>query len=156
MAYHLHGPPQALDGPSADPPRPVPPQNDETFVHCYAIFWLINSFPQTHHGSSKTPPQSPPQSPPRTLPTFPRILYISSRGLKKSNLKVTGEEKPKMRLRRRKANKRLCREKSQFAPSQTKKSQFHLSQTKKKPVCAIPERKMPTADISCEKNACKF
>ena len=50
---------------------------------------------------------------------------------RKANLEVTGEEKPKTRLRRRKANKRLCREKSQFAPSQTKKSQFHLSQTKK-------------------------
>ena len=50
---------------------------------------------------------------------------------RKSNLEVTGEEKPKTRLRRRKDNKRLCHEKSQFAPSQTKKSQFHLSQTKK-------------------------
>ena len=50
---------------------------------------------------------------------------------RKTNLEVTGEEKPKTRLRRRKVKKRLCREKSQFGCSQMKKSQFHLSQTKK-------------------------
>ena len=32
---------------------------------------------------------------------------------RKVNLEVTGEEKPKTRLRRRKANKRFCREKKQ-------------------------------------------
>ena len=42
---------------------------------------------------------------------------------RKANLEVTGEEKPKTRLRRRKANKRLCRE--------------------KRPVCALPDEKKP-------------
>ena len=83
-------------------------------------------------------------------------LYIYRRTVRrKANLEVTGEEKPKTRLRRRKANKRLFREKSQFTPSQTKKSQFHLSQTKKKTVCAVLGRKITTNDISREKKKTK-
>ena len=50
--------------------------------------------------------------------------YIYRRAVRrKANLEVTGEEKPKTRLRRRKANKRLCRE--------------------KRPVCALPDEKKP-------------
>ena len=65
--------------------------------------------------------------------------HISSCGTKKkANLEVTGEEKPKTRLRRRKANKRLCR----------KKRSVYALPDEEKPVCAVPGRKIPTADIS--------
>ena len=50
---------------------------------------------------------------------------------KKANLEVTGDEKPKMRLRRRKANKRPCREKSQFTPSRRRKASFTCLRRKK-------------------------
>ena len=50
---------------------------------------------------------------------------------RKANLEVAGEEKPKMRLRRRKANKRLCRE--------------------KKPVWALPDEEKPVSLVSDEK-----
>ena len=62
---------------------------------------------------------------------LPAFIEISIAVWRKANLEVTGEEKPKTRLRRRKANKRLCRKKSQFAPSQTKKSQFAPSPDEK-------------------------
>ena len=44
---------------------------------------------------------------------------------RKANLEVTGEEKPKTRLRRRKANKRLCREKKgSLGPPRRRKASF--------------------------------
>ena len=52
---------------------------------------------------------------------------------RKANLEVTGEEKPKTSLRRRKANKRLCRE--------------------KKPVWALPDEEKPVSLVSDEKKA---
>ena len=66
---------------------------------------------------------------------------------KKANVEVT--EKPKTHLRRRKAKKRLCREKASLRTPRRRK--VSLVSDKKKPVCAIPERKIPTADISREK-----
>ena len=61
------------------------------------------------------------------------ILYINRRAVRrKDNLEVTGEEKPKTRLRRRKANKRLCRE--------------------KKPVWALPDEEKPVSLVSDEKS----
>ena len=51
---------------------------------------------------------------------------------RKANLEVTGEEKPKTRLRRRKANKRLGRE--------------------KKPVCTLPYEEKPVSLVSVEKS----
>ena len=53
---------------------------------------------------------------------------------RKANLEVTGVEKPKTRLRRRKANKRLCREEKPVS----------LVSDEKKPVRAVPGRKMTT------------
>ena len=62
---------------------------------------------------------------------------------RKDNLEATGEEKPKTRLRRRKANKRLCRE---------KKPVWALPD-EEKPVCAVVGRKITTNDISREKKS---
>ena len=56
---------------------------------------------------------------------------ISSRVRRKANLEVTCEEKPKTRLRRRKANKRLCRE--------------------QRPVCAYPDEEKPVSLVSHKK-----
>ena len=50
---------------------------------------------------------------------------------RKPNLEVTGEEKPKTRIRRRKPNKRLFREKSKFAPSGTKKASLTFARQRK-------------------------
>ena len=43
---------------------------------------------------------------------------------RKTNLEITGEEKPKTRLRRRKPNKRPFREKKQVCAFLDEKSQF--------------------------------
>ena len=61
------------------------------------------------------------------------MLFIKSHTFAQyeENLEVTGEERPKTRLRPRKAIKRLCREKSLFVPSQMNKSLFHFSHAKK-------------------------
>ena len=59
-------------------------------------------------------------------------LIERERVLRFYNLEVTGEEKPKTRLRRRQANKQLCRE--------------------KKPVCALPDEERPISLVSDEKS----
>ena len=84
---------------------------------------------------------------------YNQCLFLYRRVVRReANLEVTGEEKPKTRLRRRKANKRLCREKkpvwalpdeektvslvsdekSQFAPSSGEKLQQATFHTRKK------------------------
>ena len=62
-----------------------------------------------------------------------RALTVHRRAVRrKANLEVTGEEMPKTRLRRRKDNKRLCRE--------------------KKPVWALPDEEKPVSLVSDEKS----
>ena len=70
---------------------------------------------------------------------------------RKDNLEVTGEEKPKTRLRRRKANKRLCREKKPVRALPDEEKPVSLLSDEKKPVCAVLGRKITTNDISREK-----
>ena len=57
---------------------------------------------------------------------------------RKANLEVTGEEKPKTRLRRRKANKRLCCEKRPVYALPDEEKPVSLVSDKKKPVSAVP------------------
>ena len=70
---------------------------------------------------------------------------------RKANLEVTGEEKPKTRLRRRKANKGLCREKKPVRVLPDEEKPVSLVSDEKKPVCAVLGRKITTNDISREK-----
>ena len=56
---------------------------------------------------------------------------------RKANLEVTGEEKPKTRLRRRKANKRLCREKKPVWALSDEEKPVSLVSDEKKSVCAV-------------------
>ena len=72
-------------------------------------------------------------------------------GRRKANLEVTGEEKPKTRLRRRKANKRLCREKKPVCALLDEEKPVSLVSDEKKPVCAVLRWKITTNDISREK-----
>ena len=70
---------------------------------------------------------------------------------RKANLKVTGEEKRKTRLRRRTANKRLCRGKKPVCALPDEEKSVSLVSNEKKPVCAVLGRKISTNDISARK-----
>ena len=79
-------------------------------------------------------------------------LKISRRAVRrKVNLEVTGEEKPKTCLRRRKANKRLCREKKPVCALPDEEKTVSLVSDEKKPVCAVLGWKITTNNISREK-----
>ena len=65
---------------------------------------------------------------------------------KKANLEVTGEEKPKTRLRK-KADKRLCREKKPVCALPDEEKPVSLVSDEKKPICAVPGRKITTNGI---------
>ena len=80
---------------------------------------------------------------------WPRVYRRAVR--RKANVEVTGEEKPKTRLRRRKANKRLCREKKTVCALPDEEKPVSLVSDEKKPVCAVLGRKITTNDISREK-----
>ena len=70
---------------------------------------------------------------------------------RKANLEVTGEEWPKTRLRRRKVNKRLCREEKPVWALPDEEKPVSLVSDEKKPVCAVLGRKITINDISREK-----
>ena len=70
---------------------------------------------------------------------------------RKAILEVTGEEKPKTRLRRRKANKRLCRKKKPVCVLPDEEKPVSLVSNEKKSVCAVLGRKITTNNISREK-----
>ena len=69
---------------------------------------------------------------------------------RKANLEVTGEERPKTRLRQRKAKNDFVAKKASLRPPRRKKP-VSLVLDEKKPVCAVLGRKITTNDISREK-----
>ena len=76
------------------------------------------------------------------------LLSIYRRTVRrKANLEVTGEEKPKTCLRRKKTNKRLCREKKPVCAFPDEEKPVSLVSDEKKPVCAVPGRKITTNGI---------
>ena len=72
---------------------------------------------------------------------------------RKANLEVTGDEKPKTRLRRRKANKRLCRDLKPVCALPDEDKPVWLFPGEEKPVSTIPGWKIPIDDISREKKS---